>query len=255
MKKLFLKISKHLVFLIELWARFSSRNKENSKVIFICGVPRCGSTILYQELTNTLKFGYTDNFTHYVTNQSFIGGNIASEYFLRNKAHNCFKSNHGDTSHCGLCAPSEGGKYWSKARKSNQIEYISQDFSLINTSTKKPYIVKNLHASLMIDELSKVLPDAKFIYIKRDKKSNVGSLLTARKKLGISGGEDWSVMPNYDLPFESESDRVNFQYDEINRIISHKLKDRKKFEVDYHTFISNKENTISELLNFCFKDD
>lgn len=254
MKNIFLKISKQFVFILELIAKLVYRNEKPARVIFICGVPRSGSTFLYQELTNTLKFGYTDNYTQYVTEKSFIGGNIVSEYFLRRAPHNCFKSIHGTTNDCGLCAPNEAGKYWSIARESNNIEHVRGDFQIINAITNKPYIVKNLYTSLMIASISNVLPDARFIHIKRDKVSNVNSLIKARKKLGVLSNEDWSVMPDYEMPFLTEEERVEYQYDEINRIVTQGLKDKRSFEIEYQNFLHNKERYIQDLLNFCFED-
>lgn len=220
-------------------------------MIFIVGVPRSGSTILYQKLTNTGFFAYTDNFTNLVSYESFIGGNYISHRFLRRRRHNCFKSVYGNTMGCGFNAPSEGGKYWKRIRNSKLFNRSSSDFGFIFRLIKKPYILKNLHNSIYIKEICAEYPNVRFIHIIREKTSNINSILNARRNNSIEELQPWSVMPLMNKELKNELELVEFQYDRINNLISESLNgDSRYLKVSYELFIKDEKKETAEIIKF-----
>lgn len=177
--------------------------------IFIIGAPRTGSTILYQTLTNQLDVLYVDNLVCRFDKNFFFGFWLCNKLF-KQKAHNCFKSNHGDTSKCGFHAPSECGSFWYRWLPMDRhfIDYdditddmvkeIREEITAITNYFDKPLVFKNLNAGQRLRLLKKCFPEAKFIFIKREPIFTAQSILKAKRKVNIADNEFWSVMPkNY----------------------------------------------------------
>ena len=174
--------------------------------VFIIGAPRTGSTILYQTLTNQLDVLYVDNLVCRFDKTFFFGFWLSDKLF-KYKAHNCFKSNHGDTSKCGLHAPSECGSFWYRWLPTDRhfidydditdemIEEIRQEITTVINYFNKPIVFKNLNMGQRLRLLQKCFPEAKFIFIKREPLFTAQSILKAKRKVGIKDDEFWSVMP------------------------------------------------------------
>jgi len=174
--------------------------------VFIIGAPRTGSTILYQTLTNQLDVLYIDNLTCRFDKTLFFGFWLSDKIFQQ-KAHNCFKSNHGDTSKCGPHAPSECGSFWYRWLPTDRhfidyddityemIEEIRKEITTVINYFDKPIVFKNLNAGQRLRLLKKCFPDAKFIFIKREPLFTAQSILKAKRKVGIKDNDFWSVMP------------------------------------------------------------
>ena len=125
--------------------------------VFIIGAPRTGSTILYQALTNQLDVLYVDNLTCKLYGNLFFGFRLSNKLF-KQKAHNCFKSNHGDTSVCGFHAPSECGEFWYRwlPRDRHFIDYddmtnemvmqIRDEITAVTNYLDKHLVIKNINA-------------------------------------------------------------------------------------------------------------
>ena len=177
--------------------------------VFIIGAPRTGSTILYQTITNQFDVLYVDNLVCEFHKNFFFGFWLSDKIF-KLKAHNCFKSNHGNTKECGRHAPSECGEFWYRwlPRDRHFIDYdditdkmvkeIREEISTIINYFDKPLVFKNLNAGQRLRLLSRCFPEAKFIFIKREPIFTAQSIIKAKRKVGIADNEFWSVMPkNY----------------------------------------------------------
>jgi hypothetical protein len=174
--------------------------------VFIIGAPRTGSTILYQTITNQLDVLYVDNLICRFDKSLFFGFWLSNKLF-KQMAHDCFKSNHGDTSICGLHAPSECGSFWYRWLPTNRhfidyddingkmIKEIKQEITTVINYFDKPLVFKNLNAGQRLRLLQKCFPDAKFVFIKREPIFTVQSILKAKRRLNMQDNEFWSVMP------------------------------------------------------------
>jgi hypothetical protein len=174
--------------------------------VFIIGAPRTGSTILYQTITNQLDVLYIDNLTCAFNKNLFFGFWLSDKIF-KQKAHNCFKSNHGNTRECGLHAPSECGSFWYRwlPKDKHFIDYddinekmvkeIREEITTTINYFDKPIVFKNLNAGQRMRLLKKCFPNAKFIFVKRDVIYTAQSILKAKRKLILKDNEFWSIMP------------------------------------------------------------
>lgn len=181
--------------------------------VFIIGAPRTGSTILYQSITNQLDVLYIDNLVCRL-NRNFFFGFWLSNIFFKQKAHNSFKSNHGDTSKSGFHAPSECGDFWYRwlPKDRHFIDYsditeemireIRIEIASVINYFGKPIIFKNLNAGQRLRLIKKCFPEAKFIFVNREPIYTSQSILKAKRKLKICDNTFWSVKPKNYLELE-----------------------------------------------------
>jgi len=77
--------------------------------IFIIGLPRSGTTLLYQVMTKCLKMCYFNNLTDHFPKSPVLVSLLTSP-FNGNRPHGDFSSYYGET--IGWNAPSQGGLIW-----------------------------------------------------------------------------------------------------------------------------------------------
>jgi len=174
--------------------------------IFIIGAPRTGSTILYQIITNQLNVLYFNNLICRIYHNTFLGFWM-SKLIFKGSAHNCFKSIYGNTSKCGMIAPSECGQFWYKWLPTDKhyidnadiseemIDQIRDEITGLINYFDRPIVFKNLNAGQRLKLIKMCFPDAKLIFIKRNPLHTAQSILKAKRKLGIPEGTFWGIMP------------------------------------------------------------
>ena len=89
-----------------------SRLNKNFSPIFIIGVPRSGSTLLYQIIINYFKVIFPNNLIKLIPDSLYLGFWFTK--IFNKKLLPIFNSNYGDTSKYGLFQPSEFGGMWDK---------------------------------------------------------------------------------------------------------------------------------------------
>lgn len=196
---LLLPLNKYLI------NKYSKKTIEHHP-IFIVGAPRTGSTILYQSVTNQSEVLYFDNLVCRFNRILFIGFWLSNIIF-GNRAHNTFRSLHGDTSKEGTHAPSECGEFWYRWLPKDHhfidftdldgidCEQIKKEVTAVSNYFQRPIIFKNLNAGQRMRLLSKIFPEAKFVFIRRDIFYTAQSILLSKRRLGITDNQFWSIMP------------------------------------------------------------
>lgn len=179
---------------------------DSHQPVFIIGAPRTGSTILYQALTNIYRVLYIDNAAcEWCRNLRF--GLWLSQKKYGDSPHNNFKSEHGNTERFGGHAPSECGAFWYRWLPKDRhfidhfeiteqmVEQIRCDVLGASHYLERPLVFKNLNAGQRLRLIHKAFPAAKIIFVRRDPRFVVRSILKARHKVGIKPGQWWSIMP------------------------------------------------------------
>lgn len=193
---------------IRIWENsfFTYKEENTSEPVFIIGAPRTGSTILYQALTNAYQFAYIDN-TACTWHRNLRFGLWLSKKKYGDNPHNNFKAEHGNTRKFGGHAPSECGQFWyrwlAKERHfidhnevtSQMVAEIREEVLGASSFLQRPLLFKNLNAGQRLRLIHRVFPDAKVIFVRRDPRFVTRSILNARKKVGATEGEWWSIMP------------------------------------------------------------
>lgn len=172
--------------------------------IFIIGVPRSGTTLLYQLLINSLKFAYIPNIANHFymcpITATKCGKKFCKEY------RSSFSSKYGFEKGC--MSPSEAGNIWNRWFPHEKWEgfnytpvgYLSakarRDFYSIVAHHERifdaPFLTKNVKWSVRLPVLKEVFQNIKLIHVKRDPVDSALSLLQIRRKLGVNW---WSVIP------------------------------------------------------------
>lgn len=170
--------------------------------IFVLGAPRSGSTLLYQLLVVRFDVAYLSNL-----HCRFFGAPAFAEraFGKRLRPPADFSSRFGSTR--GLAAPSECGPYWYRFfRKSPQhvslaeadparLERLRESVRVFATAAGRPLVFKNLVNSVRLAPLAAALPEALFVFVRRDEADTAASILAGRRTVHADEYEWWSVEP------------------------------------------------------------
>jgi hypothetical protein len=193
---------------------------EIAQPVFILGVPRSGTTITYQIISNYYNVLYVDNLVFLCRENPFLGFWLSNRFF-RDNPHNCFQSKQGNTMDCGLHAPNQDPVFWKKyiyklalhsnksdtLKHSDQQEIYNSVFSVIN-KYEKPLIMKGAAVANNLNAFLEIFPHARFIRFTRDPLYTAQSLLQSTRKKGIPFEDAWMkrIKPyNYKRILETSS--------------------------------------------------
>lgn len=245
-------------------ARFLNRDIQlQFPPVFIVGVPRSGTTLLYQLMMSAFKFAYIPN----AANTWYQCPISATRWALRwcQPYESSFSSTHGYEQGC--LAPSEAGNIWnrwfpyekregfnytpagwlSESAQSEIYRFIAHIEQLFDA----PFLTKNVKMSVRIPALREMFPNALFIHISRDPLDAALSLLVVRRK---NNKEWWSVLPKEfdELEALPELEQVCKQvyYTQQNIVIDLKGIPNRVSSLPYATVCQQPHQTINELAQF-----
>lgn len=231
--------------------------------LFIIGPPRSGSTIVYQLITHLLDISYVDNLANLARENPYMGSRL-SHFFFGKRSHSSFTSHHGQTTESGLHAPAEAlffykwfpsDRHYTEQDDLDQIqkEEFNRTLRAIMNRHGKPLVIKNLSFSLRIQAIKDILPDARFIVVRRDPLYTCQSILKARKKIGYPENKVWSILPkNYQ---ELEGLEIcEMVVRQVNQIEGQMYKDLQQIPkdhicyVDYEKMNSGLDEILDEII-------
>lgn len=173
--------------------------------LFILGAPRSGTTLTYQLITQQFEVAYFTAAMNYLYGMPNLLARLAKRRNPRPAP--IFESRYGKIP--GAHAPAESGNFWfrwfprdgtegnhlaiDRFSESKMTQLRSALASLVQIH-QKPMVFKCVYLSMVIPILAKALPQAKFVYVKRDMRWNCHSLVLARQRLGLEN-QWWSVRP------------------------------------------------------------
>ncbi len=244
----------------------NSKLSSDSKVLFILGSPRVGSTFLYQLIINHFEVFYPSNhlnelFETEKFNPLELPSEIEQSLFVN------YQSDYGKTQ--GRDQPSEasalfryffGGEHPSELNSKRPLSGCEKkliqffDHLYQSVANQKPLVFKNAWNCFRIKFLSEVFPNACFLWIRRDLADSAFSDLKARRKRG--GPEVWNsaTTKNYEeiqkLPYwEQVVEQQYFYWKRISNDLSQSLSER-YYHVWYEDLCENQSDTITNLQNF-----
>ena len=197
-----------------------ARLQKTSQPVFILGVPRSGTTLIYQLITNYFDVKYPDNLVYLSRENPFLGFYLSNKMF-GNSPHNCFKSNRGETYDCGLHAPNQSPVFWRSyvsklATHSEHADLLFQKekeeiykniFAIIN-NYQKPLVMKGGRVGNNFNTFIDIFSNARFIHFTRNPLYIAQSLLNATRSSGLSFENTWlkKLKPyNYNNIYEAET--------------------------------------------------
>jgi hypothetical protein len=229
--------------------------------IFIIGVPRSGSTLLYQLLIQHFYFTYINNLQSFFYGSPLTVAKFCGRILAAPPVNKKLDSKFGYIS--GVFSPSEAGtmfrKWFGETDFSDPAlrtspEIVRSTIQCLSSLGSAPFIAKNLYNSLRLATISSLFPEAFFVWIRRDPLYTSQSLINMRRKLQGSD-EIWVSVkpPSYKqlltyAPFE----QVVRQIKEIEDYIRH-IFDRNEAPhyclVDYENLCEHPNKTLSAIRN------
>ena len=232
--------------------------------LFILGAPRTGSTILYQLITDLLDVLYIDNLANFARYNPYFGLGLSSRFY-GNQAHHSYKSSFGSTIQQGLHAPAEAlfiYKWFPKDHhftetsdlRADKISSFQNTINAIINRVSKPLVIKNLSFGLRLQVLTEVIPNAKYLVIKRDPLFTAQSIILAKQKNKIPEQKIWGIRPKNYLHLERMDPlkSVVMQVYSIEKQIHDDLKKvspESILYIDYEKLSPNPELVINEVVH------
>lgn len=235
-----------------------------TKVLFILGSPRVGSTILYQFIINHFNCFFPSN----RLNQSFIDGtwqsNLASLVEIGDERV-AYQSFYGKT--IGDDQPSEasalfkyffGGEHPSETHSKEPIIHRKDLFlgllEKINGLVQKPMVFKNAWNCFRVASLARLFPDSSFLWIRRDVAAAAYSDLLSRINRG--GPDVWNsattanVWEIKKLPYWEQVVEQQYSYTERLSIDLNEVGKERVAEVWYEDLCQKTSETFECLKTF-----
>jgi len=231
--------------------------KDDSPQLFILGLPRSGTTLVYQYIVHRTHVAY---FTNGVGNYPVCPCTTVLIQKMSNLPyHSDFKSHYGKVS--GSMSPREAGSFWGWFFDLNAyqdldnmdlktVERLRRTVSCIQALFDgAPFVNKNVKHMLRIDALSKIFSKSHFLVIERDIKDVGISLLRGRKDLFGDYSSWLSVQPkNYEqLKGLDPVDQVVGQIKELRACMNkdlNKLDQKRVHRISYEEFCKNPDYVI-----------
>lgn len=242
---------------------------------FIIGNPRSGTTLMLQWLASLKIFSYPTNILNRFAYAPYIGALIQQmlydksfdfhNEFNSSQLKNNFQSDLGKTK--GALSVSEFQHFFRNYMPNFDPEFLNQkelanvDFNnikkglaSIENAFGKPFVLKCLMLQYNLLDLFKNIPNAIFIFIKRDALFNMQSLILARERY-YNNRELWlSVKPKAyeflkDLDiYHQVAGQVYYSNKEIENSLK-KIPSKNKLVVNYESFCENPELVYHQLIH------
>ena len=250
-----------LLKMVEQWLCYREPNLLPPP-IFLVGSPRSGSTLIYQTLVTKYDLAYLSNF-----HSLFYAQPCLAEYLVRVAKfigigyRPVLTSDYGFVK--GLLAPSEAGptfRYWfgesdfELGTHVTDCESIRQGIATITNYGAKPFVAKNLFNSMRLHEIIRCFPDSFFVWIRRDRKEVIASILAMRRHLYKDPSQWASVkIPGWrEMESLSPEEQVRQQVEMIEEYVSlflNGLPFEQSIKIDFGMFRRKVEEETDKIIS------
>jgi len=238
-------------------------------IIFIVGTPRSGTTVLHQLVADYLDVGFINNRMARYFAAPVVGAMLHGR---AGGGHNlALSSEYGRTR--GDCSPHEFSWFWQYYGDFHLYDDLTNDeLARINWQPvkraleglagyfRRPLVIKNVNFVVYhIVWLKSLLPAAKFIWIQRDNRYTVQSILRVREDEYGDRGVWWSVRPRDAQEWRDRSpvDQVAHQVTDIGRAITkgfESILPQDRLELDYQELMRRPSETLKRVARFIGAD-
>jgi hypothetical protein len=192
--------------------RLAAARGEPAAPVFVVGLPRSGTTLAYELLVQAFDVAYLTRIYSY----SYGLPNLTTRLVSRLTRHPAarYESRYGRIP--GRFAPAEGAVLWKRwlpelaelghyhppeRLAPGAPEEAGSMVASMTTIAGRPFVFKNVYATLSLPALGRLLPRARFIVVQRDIRAVLASIFKGRQE--SSGSAWWSIRP----PFAAEMER------------------------------------------------
>lgn len=238
-----------------------SRHEKPAKPqLFVLGLPRSGTTLVYQYIVHRLEVSYFTNGVGGYPSAPCLATRI--QHKIHGNYSSDFASHYGKVK--GPVAPREAGDFWGRffsldeyvnyeSLSREQVDTLRRTIACIeNIFDNVPFVNKNVKHLLRINTLRRIFPDCRFLLVERDRADVALSLLRGRYET-LEHPEEWlsARPPDYEelrrLPvIEQVARQLESLHEKIEMDIS-ELGGKNFLRVSYEDFCDRPECLI-ELL-------
>ena len=238
--------------------------RSDAPILFIVGAPRSGTTLLHQLLVSHLDVAYITNFAA----RYWLAPVYGTRRFERRKGTrdqvSSLRSELGATQ--GDAGPHEFGYFWSHwmgpaasdQRTEAELDVVRWDeirselAGLVGLSGR-PLVLKNVnHVDFHVARFARELPNARFVWVVRDPRFVVQSILEARVQRYGNESAWWSIRPR---DFEKWQDRepleqVCHQLREVEEAVARdlaRLAPERWVRLDYEELVAHPHTCLTRL--------
>jgi len=240
-------------------------NNIESKIpnIYILGLPRSGTTLIYQVIANCVDVYWPTNLMARFWEAPVTGMKLSKILNLYNKKIN-YKSKFGVTE--GVNGPHEFGYFWMKwlcyynvqmKRKTAEAEIdwnkLKEQLNAIGSEAQRPVVYKNMLLSCHLEHFFKIQNNSLFIYIERQLEDIAISILRARQQRYGSEEIWWSMKTeNYhELMKKNFKDQIVAQVKQIDEVLKENVSFLNKnnlMQVRYSDLCVRPQDIIEEVM-------
>lgn len=175
------------------------RLKNRYPPLFIVGAPRSGTTVVARYLESRYRFAYLPNISKRHP-RACVTLAAYARFFLSYEVG--YGSEYGQAP--GPGAPSDGWDVFhrwfprydhSRPVAEGRLYELRNIVRMLEIIYGAPFLNKNNNNSTRIAQLARVFPDAFFLFVRRDVRDTVKSLLAARERHHVGLNEWWSAAP------------------------------------------------------------
>jgi hypothetical protein len=231
--------------------------------VFIVGLPRSGTTFLYQMMADKFEVGYINNLYNYL-----YGLPLQLTRFRHANAVNShaeYKSSYGHVS--GFLSPSEHFGLWRRLYGENvragtiadnetlsrlEIERLRKVIYAIQNRTAHSYLFKCLYLNLCVSSLADVFDTCRFIHIERQFDAILSSMLKAREVNSAGVNRWWSVrVPGWEsMKGKPLTVQVEYQLTQLESLLDDQLSripSARCFRLNYKALCAEPDKTLGDL--------
>ena len=212
----------------------------------IIGLPRSGTTILYQLLARTGLVGYPSNVMAFFWDAPHVGARL-QERLAQNRPTLSMNSLAGRTAE--PLDPHEFGLFWRNALGHSKNSMIADGqrrdsaelrsiLDLVNDSFSAPTVFKNFLAPVHLDFLSNEVGRQRFFLVRRDPLEVAASIFRMRRRLNIE-------VPEWFGPSPADA---RSEYSSVYEMVAHQVISLRS-SIEGPAVMRNSDTTLIELPN------
>ena len=242
----------------------SKHHECSAPQLFILGLPRSGTTLIYQYIAHRLNVSY---FTFGVGKHPYAPCiTTLAQRKLHGHYSSSFESHYGKDALGNAVAPREAGVWWNRFfdkdnyveldnLEKKQIRQIRNTIACVqNIFGGMPFINKNVKHLLRIEALGQIFPNSKFLIVERDIEDVAISILRGRHENLLDASQWWSVRPpDYaelvGLPVEKQIARQCISLKQKMEVDLSKLPNERVIRIQYKDFCNAPEDLVRKIIS------
>lgn len=178
----------------------SKSDQTSAPVLLVVGAPRSGTTLVYQTLSRYLNVSFFSNLTSFFPRSAIAGTRMFG--WLARSGSADFHNFYGQTA--GLGGPNDGFSIWNQwlgedryvprtDLTETEMSAMRKFFDAWCSTFGKPFLNKNNRNTACLDQLSRALPQAVFIVVRRNPLLVAQSLINARAQVQGDKSVGWGL--------------------------------------------------------------